>query len=348
MNGRVKNVYRGFRPLCAAGILFLSVSLCGCGALAGFGRKELVSPYSFEEDGIALGDLLEDAAEEFSAAQTSHGTFLTESRDLCVVTDESVFAQDMIDAEAGILFDLENRQVLYSKNAYERLYPASITKIMTLLLAAKYGNLSDVVTVTDGAVITESGASLCGIHPGDQLTLEQLLYGLMLPSGNDAGAAIAIHLAGSIEAFADMMNEEARLLGATGTHFVNPHGLTDEEHYTTAYDLYLIYQEALKYPLFREVTGTVSYRTEFMQASGKPVTVLWESSNQYLNGKRKQPEGVTVFSGKTGTTMAAGSCLILGSRNDANGNEYISVVLKSPNRDSLYENMTKLISMIVK
>ncbi len=348
MKGRTKHIYPGFRLLFTAGFLSVSLSLGGCGVIGSFGERELLSPYSFEEDGIPLGELLEDAASGFSAVRTGHESFFTESRNLCVVGDESVYEPDLIDAEAGILFDLENRQVLYSKNAYERLYPASITKIMTLLLAAKYGNLSDVVTVTKDSVITESGASLCGIHPGDRLTLEQLLYGLMLPSGNDAGAAIAVHLAGSIEAFADMMNEEARLLGATGTHFVNPHGLTDEEHYTTAYDLYLIYQEALKYPLFREVTGTVSYRTEFTGASGKPVTVLWESSNQYLNGKRSQPEGVTVFSGKTGTTMAAGSCLILGSRNDASGNEYISVVLKSPNRDSLYENMTKLISMIAK
>ena len=118
------------------------------------------------------------------------------------------------------------------------MYPASITKVMTSLIAIKYGNLEDQVTVTEDAVISESGATLCGIKPGDTLTLEQLLYGLMLPSGNDAGAAIAIHMAGSIDAFADMMNEEAKRLGATDTHFMNPHGLHDEDHYTTAYDLY--------------------------------------------------------------------------------------------------------------
>lgn len=109
---------------------------------------------------------------------------------------------------------------MYSKNAFERLYPASITKVMTALIAIKYGDLTDTVTVTEDAVITEAGATLAGIHPGDQLTMEQLLYGLMLPSGNDAGAAIAVHMAGSIDAFAELMNREAQKLGATGTHFM--------------------------------------------------------------------------------------------------------------------------------
>ena len=155
------------------------------------------------------------------------------------------------------------------------MYPASITKVMTSLIAIKYGNLEDQVTVTEDAVISESGATLCGIKPGDTLTLEQLLYGLMLPSGNDAGAAIAIHMAGSIDAFADMMNEEAKRLGATDTHFMNPHGLHDEDHYTTAYDLYLIFNEALKYPEFRTVTGSTAYTANYTNGAGQSVSKTW-------------------------------------------------------------------------
>ena len=147
------------------------------------------------------------------------------------------------------------------------------------LVALKYGNLADQVTVTEDAVITEAGATLAGIEPGDVLTLEQLLYGLMLPSGNDAGAAIAVHIAGSVEAFADMMNEEAARIGAVDTHFVNPHGLHDPDHYTTAYDLYLIFHEAMKDATFRKVAGSTAYTASYRDKSGQTVTKTWKGGN---------------------------------------------------------------------
>ena len=112
-------------------------------------------------------------------------------------------------------------------------------KILTLYLALKYGTLSDIVTVSDNAVAVPSDSSVAGLRSGVQLTLEDLLYGLMLPSGNDSAVAIAEHISGSVDAFVELMNKEANALGATNSHFVNPHGYHDENHYTTAYDLYL-------------------------------------------------------------------------------------------------------------
>ena len=268
--------------------------------------------------------------------------------DLCVVADESAFDPDFLTAEAGALFDVEGRQTLYSKDAFEIMYPASITKVMTALVAIKYGNLEDRVKVTDEAVITESGATLCGIKPGDTLTLEQLLYGLMLPSGNDAGAAIAVHMDGSIEAFADRMNEEARRLGAADSHFVNPHGLHDKDHYTTAYDLYLIFNEAFKYPKFREIIEAKAYTANYTNRAGENVSKTWKCSNQFITGERDTPEGITVLGGKTGTTKAAGYCLIIASRDNVSEGNFISVVLKSDSRPHLYDNMTNIISKIVK
>ncbi|WP_181995484.1 D-alanyl-D-alanine carboxypeptidase family protein [Clostridium sp. AM58-1XD] len=260
--------------------------------------------------------------------------------------DESRFQDDSIHSEAAALFSLNDKEVMFSKNAFERLYPASITKVMTALVAIKYGRLTDVVTVTDEAVITEAGASLCHIKPGDKLTMDQLLYGLMLPSGNDAGAAIAVHMAGSLEGFSEMMNEEAKKIGATGTHFMNPHGLSNENHYTTAYDLYLIFNEALKLPKFREIIGTTSYYAEYESGSGEKVNQTWKGGNWYMTGEREEPQGLTVFGGKTGTTKAAGYCLIMGSK-DESDREYISVVLKADSRPALYENMTNIINKIV-
>lgn len=305
--------------------------LCSCG------KKEeaLDRPYSFTERSFPVE--LTDSTDGYASLFAS---------DLCVVTDESQYSPSDTTSEAAGLFDITDGQVMYSKNAFERLYPASITKVMTALIAIKYGDLTDTVTVTEDAVITEAGATLAGIHPGDQLTMEQLLYGLMLPSGNDAGAAIAVHMAGSIDAFAELMNREARKLGATGTHFMNPHGLTNADHYTTAYDLYLIFNEALKQPEFRKVTGTTSYTADYTDGSGNPVSTTWEGGNWYMVGQRQTPDGLTVFSGKTGTTSAAGFCLIMASR-DQEEKEYISVVLKAPSRPGLYDNMTNIISKIV-
>ena len=328
VKGRVKGMKRASALLCA--LLFTaSMGLTGC-----FGG--LKEAYVASERIPALEE--ETAATRFSDAFAS---------DLCVVTDEASYNPDFVTSQAAALFDMDDREVLYSKDVFERMYPASITKIMTALVAIKEGDLKSRVLVTDDAVITEPGATLCGIEPGDTLTLEQLLYGLMLPSGNDAGAAIAVHIAGSIEAFSDMMNEEAVRLGATGTHFVNPHGLNDPDHYTTAYDLYLIFNEALKYPVFRQIVGTTAYTANYHNKNSEPVSKTWKGSNWFMTGERETPDGLKVFGGKTGTTKAAGYCMIMASRDDSD-KEYISVVLKADSRPHLYDNMTNIISKIVK
>ena len=248
----------------AAGLI-LSGSLCLSGCSVGL------------KDAYSLKERVPSIEASFAAEDEAAKGFAS---DLCVISDEGSFDPEDVTSQAGALFDLTDREVLYSKDAFEKMYPASITKVMTSLIAIKYGNLEDQVTVTEDAVISESGATLCGIKPGDTLTLEQLLYGLMLPSGNDAGAAIAIHMAGSIDAFADMMNEEAKRLGATDTHFMNPHGLHDEDHYTTAYDLYLIFNEALKYPEFRTVTGSTAYTANYTNGAGEAETGILQESRR--------------------------------------------------------------------
>lgn len=314
---------------------FLLILAAGISAawITGCQSKSLEQPYVWSERSSAFeGQSFGGFSEGFAA-------------DLCVLSPDESWEDSMVNAEAAAVFDLSGQNVIFGKNAFERLYPASITKVMTALVAIKYGNLEDMVTVTEDAVITERGATLCNIKPGDQLTLEQLLYGLMLPSGNDAGAAIAVHMAGSIENFAEMMNAEARRLGATGTHFMNPHGLSDPEHYTTAYDLYLIFNEALKQPYFRQVIGTTAYSAQYTDGNGNPVTQTWKGGNWYMTGERETPEGLKVLGGKTGTTNAAGYCLIMAVEDEAE-EEYISVVLKAGSRPDLYANMTQIIQKI--
>jgi D-alanyl-D-alanine carboxypeptidase len=310
-------------------IILSAFFLTGCAGL-----HKLDNPYEFSER-TAL----------YQSASMA-GKSETFAHDLCVVSKDTADSDNSVTAEAAAVFGLSGNTVIFAKNPFEKLYPASITKTMTALLAVKYGTLTDEVTVPKDAVIKESGASLCGIKPGDKLTMEQLLYGLMLPSGNDAGVAIAVNMAGSVDQFAQMMNDEAKKLGATGTHFVNPHGLSDEDHYTTAYDLYLIFNEALKYPEFRKIIGTAEYKTSYQGSNGKNVNATWKGTNWYMTGERKTPDGLTVLGGKTGTTLSAGSCLIMGS-SDASKKEYISVVLKARDHAGLYDNMSNILDKIV-
>ena len=153
--------------------------------------------------------------------------------DLAVVTD-GTDGDGTLTAQSAGVFPLDGGNAVFAQDVFERRNPASTTKVMTALVALKYGNLEDMVTVPQESVITESGSSMAGVVPGDKLTLEQLLYGLLIPSGNDAANAIAVHMGGSIEGFVEMMNEEAARIGATGTHFANANGLTKEDHYMTA------------------------------------------------------------------------------------------------------------------
>jgi len=269
------------------------------------------------------------------------------AEELCIVTqdvtdDEQV---DMTEASSAVLFDINNHEVLYSKNAHERLYPASLTKVMTALVALKYGTSDQVLTATDTVNITESGAQLCGLESGDTMTLSQALNVLLIYSANDVAMLIAENIGGTPDNFLVVMNEEARALGATNSNFTNPHGLTDENHYTTAYDLYLIFNEAIKYETFREIIHMTSYQTTYYDKDGNPKELSFETTNLFLRGYYQSPDNITVIGGKTGTTNAAGHCLLLLSK-DTKGASYISIILRSSTRDILYAEMTDLLDEI--
>lgn len=265
--------------------------------------------------------------------------------DLCV-TDTNV-ALDGYSADPSLhaagLFDLKNEKVLYADKIHDRLYPASTTKVMTAYVTLKYGNLDDVVTVGPNATQFAADEQICGLQTGDTATLYDLLNGLVLYSGNDCAVAIAEHVAGSVEAFADMMNAEAAALGATNTHFVNPHGLQDENHYTTAYDLYLMFNACVKDQRFLDIISQDSYTGTLTGADGTVRNEVWYPTNFYSSNLVPAPEGIHVFGGKTGTTDEAGSCVILYSQ-DTQSNPYISIVMGAETKDLLYSQMSALMS----
>lgn len=319
------------KSICCFLTVVLLLSLCGCGS------NQIEIPYDINNE-ISL--LSYD-----SMNHEVYDQFFADS--LCVVTNDidGATRMDTSADEAACLFDLDHNEVLLSKNAHERLYPASLTKVMTALVAIKYGALEQTINASDVVNITEKGAQVCGIKSGDSMTLEQALYLLLLYSANDVAMMIAENVGGSVDHFIEMMNEEAIAIGATNTHFVNPHGLTNEDHYTTAYDLYLIMQEAVKYDQFNTIINSPSCDITYLSASGASKDLSVKSTNGYVKGERNAPEGVVVVGGKTGTTAAAGHCLIL-YVTDQQNNRYISVILKSESTDSLYKDMSNLLSEI--
>ena len=226
------------------------------------------------------------------------------------VRAEGIFPS--VSAKSAILIDADSERVLLEKNACLRLPMASTTKIMTALVALERGDPDDTVTITADSVGIE-GSSIY-LTLGEELTLKELLYALLLASANDAATAIAIHISGSVDAFASLMNEKAAELSLTDTHFENPHGLDSKDHYTTAYDLARITAAALKNKTLAEIVSTYKYNI-----SGNRTLV---NHNKLL----RQYDGCIGV--KTGYTKSDGRCLVSAARRD--GMTLIAVTLSAP------------------
>lgn len=243
-----------------------------------------------------------------------------------------------VQAESAVLMDVDYGVCLYEKNMHQRQYPASITKIMTALLTIENADLSDVVTFSENAVYgIEPGSSHIGIDVGERLTVEQSLYGLMLASANEVAMGLAEHVAGSVEAFVEMMNERAKELGCEDTHFVNPHGLHDEEHYVTAYDMALIAREAYQNPTFRKVTGTATYEI--------PKTNKEEETRYLINNQKLLSDEYWYYAdcrgGKTGFTDQALNTLVTYAKRD--NRTLVCVDLKTNGIPVIYPDTTALL-----
>lgn len=232
-------------------------------------------------------------------------------------------------AEAAIVVEKNTGTVLYSKNENQSVYPASVTKIMTVMLAIEACDqlkisLDDVVTASETAFEgLEDDGSTAGIVPGEEIVLKDLLYCAMLVSANEACNIIAEHVSGDISSFVSLMNARAIELGCSGTHFSNTHGLPDENHYTTAYDLYLITATAMSNPAFSEIIGTSKYVIPETNVSDE---------RTFVNTNRLIIPGDQYFyeyaaGGKTGYTSAAGFCLVSCAEKD--DLELISVIMNA-------------------
>lgn len=251
-----------------------------------------------------------------------------------------IFAEPNVFGPSAILIDANTGRVLYEKNSTKKMYPASTTKIVTGLLGIEKGNLSDIVTVgINPSTKIERGSSQIYLIPNEQMSLENLLYALMLESANDAAIAVAEHISGSIEDFSKLMNQKAKELGAENTNFVNPNGLHADDHYTTAKDLSLIAFNAMKNETFRKIVSTYKYSIpetnkqearEYIRNSNK---LIWD----YNKNRHYYEHAIGI---KTGYTQKAKHCLVGGAQKD--GMELIAVVLGT-DKNNLYRDITSML-----
>ena len=243
-------------------------------------------------------------------------------------TQSAVSAADIsqpeVAAEGAVLLNAATGEVLYGKNQDQQFYPASITKVMTALVVLEHCNLNETVTFSETATTNlESGAVALGVSAGDQLTVKQSLYGLLLKSANEIGNGLAEHVSGSVSAFADLMNAKAKELGCKNTHFANPHGLNNENHKTTPYDMALILRAAVANDTFRKIDTTTSYQFPAIKnAAARTITMghkmMYKTDSRYYEG---------IIGGKTGYTSKAGNTLVTAVERD--GVRLIAVVMKA-------------------
>lgn len=245
-----------------------------------------------------------------------------------------------IQSPAALLMDLKNGKILYEKNINEKMYPASLTKVMTAILALENCDLNEIATVSYDAVMTiSSGYVTANLQVGEEVTVEQLLYVLMVGSANDAAVVLAEHISGSVEDFSDLMNKKAKELGCTSTNFLNPYGAHEENHYSSAYDLALMAKYAMENETFRTLVSTTSYKLPTTNKYDKEdrfftttnALLIVNNNTRADNYYYKYATGI-----KTGFTTPAKNCLIASA---IKGNlELLTVVLGANQNDEGLSN----------
>ena len=274
-------------------ILAATLAVTKCTSVGGSGNS--VSGQTLDRSASGgVGGNIEDTESDMYASYTP---------------DSRTIGKNDISSDYAILIDLESNTVLASKKGDEKMYPASMTKMMTLIVAAEHAeNLDDTFEMT--TAITDplflENASVAGFLNGEQVTLRDLMYGLILPSGADCAVALAIYTAGSEAAFADMMNEKVAELGLKNTHFMNPTGLHDENQYSTCHEIALILEYALRDDFMRTVLSTYKYTTEKTPQHPDGIT-LYSTMQSRMYGN--EAPGMFILGGKTGYTTEAGTCL---------------------------------------
>lgn len=272
------------------------------------------------------------------------------SSDIAVVGADAVNSpgSDEITSDAALLVDVNTGEVLFQKNPHKREYPASTTKILTSLIAIKYGDANSVRKVGDEVIIKENNVVMCDFRQGDLIPFDIAIHGALMKSGNDAAAVLALFAADNMTDAVALMNKEAKALGATESNFVNPHGLYDDKHYTTAYDLYLIFNEAIKYSKFVDTLSCMKYTSSFTRKTAYgdySISCSYTNSNGFLTGSYTTPDGIKVYGGKAGYTEAARRSYVMLAESN-NGHKYIVITMRAESNSLMYKDLTALLKKI--
>ena len=256
-----------------------------------------------------------------------------------------------ISADSYFIASTNRKKSSYTKyhNPYKKMPMASLTKIMTALIVLK--NVTDLNTeyyVSSEDIDMDSTESRANLKSGDKLSVRDLLYGLLIPSGNDAAMCLSKNVFKNEDNFIIAMNNEAERLGAKHTHFDNAVGLDSDYHFTTAYDMFLITREIMKYPIFKEITITKEYTAKITQSDGTIRNETWINKNLFVTEEILMSSNVSLEGGKTGHTSNAGYCLVLISKEKNKSDYYISVVLNAKKKRNVYYNQNALLKAVPK
>lgn len=301
--------------------LLLALTLLGTLALPAL-ATQLEEPSQTEETGQTAEPTQEPTIPEPMAQGDGSGSTTAGPDSKQSLAPESAIS---LECQAAMLLEMNTGSLVYGKNLDLQREPASLTKVMTCLLAMERGNLDDEITISTTALkgLDPNGSS-AGLVEGETLTLKELLYCLMISSANDAAPVIAEYLSGTQEAFVELMNQRARELGCTGTHFANPHGLHDDDHYTTARDLSRIMLEAMKFEVFQEIIATERH---YLEPTNKVSEERILDTTDFFISKKvtDQYYDSRVLGGKTGFTTPAGYCIMFVAED--NGLKYLCIIL---------------------
>ena len=248
-----------------------------------------------------------------------------------------------VDAKASLIIEENSGKVIYDDNSNIQNYPASVTKILTAILTLENCELTETVTVSKTAISNiPSGYVIAPLFVGEQMSVEDLLYALMLKSANDAAYVLAEHVGGTVEGFSEMMNKKAEELGCKNSHFVNPNGIHNSNHYTTAYDMYLIARYAMKNEEFVKIVSTYQHALSATNKYSKNDRIM-KNTNAFVNpSSRYYDENVKGI--KTGTTLQAGNCLITST--SKNGFDVITVILGAKTSESKFSETKKMFNYV--
>ncbi len=283
-----------------------------------------------------------------SVQEKEDSFYACESEDTIVARDDDTKSVMFPDAEYFLCIDDTDGRVLCAKNAHRRMYPASMTKLVTALVCCDYiesgeVSLNDEVTVETYYDLTYDGVEPPTLYPGYTISMKNLMYGLMIGSDNYHALILAEYLCGSEEAFVEKMNEKVMSLGATNSHFENPHGLDNPNHYSTAYDMYLIVREAAKHELLQTIDAYKEYEYSYKDENGNNIDDISYATNLFLTDRAELPAGYTMHTWKTGTTDGAGYALAMELEKD--GHTYIAVGACLDDRIELYDYMVQALCL---